>query len=139
MHIHVPAGAVPKDGPSAGVAIASALISLFRDEPIRRDLAMTGELTLTGRVLPVGGVKEKVLGARRAGIKTVLLPRYNEKDLTDLPEEVREDLTFRSVESLDDVVAALFTKPPEGRKAMPPQSRPARSARSKGGGQGCIA
>ncbi|MEW4566492.1 endopeptidase La [Tautonia sp. JC769] len=135
IHIHVPAGAVPKDGPSAGVAIAAALISLFRDEPIRRDLAMTGELTLTGRVLPVGGVKEKVLGARRAGIKTVLIPRYNEKDLIDLSEEVRSDLTFRSVESLDDVVAALFTG--SGSKASGRKSGASKSAsppRSKGAG-----
>jgi ATP-dependent Lon protease len=128
VHIHVPAGAVPKDGPSAGVAIAAALISLFRDEPIRRDLAMTGELTLTGRVLPVGGVKEKVLGARRAGIKSVLLPSYNEKDLTDLPEEVKNDLTFRGVESLDDVVDVLFTKP--SRRPSRPKSGSSRAGRS---------
>jgi ATP-dependent Lon protease len=117
------------------VAIAAALISLFRDEPIRRDLAMTGELTLTGRVLPVGGVKEKVLGARRAGIKTVLIPRYNEKDLIDLSEEVRSDLTFRSVESLDDVVAALFAGPDakaSGKKSG--ASKTATSPRSKGTG-----
>ncbi|WP_390622224.1 endopeptidase La [Tautonia marina] len=135
IHIHVPAGAVPKDGPSAGVAIAAALISLFRDEPIRRDLAMTGELTLTGRVLPVGGVKEKVLGARRAGIKTVLIPRYNEKDLIDLSEEVRSDLTFRSVESLDDVVTALFAEAEPnatGKKSGP--SKSSAKPRSKGSG-----
>jgi ATP-dependent Lon protease len=110
------------------VAIAAALISLFRDEPIRRDLAMTGELTLTGRVLPVGGVKEKVLGARRAGIKSVLLPSYNEKDLTDLPEEVKNDLTFRGVESLDDVVDVLFTKP--SRRPSRPKSGSSRAGRS---------
>jgi len=112
VHVHVPAGAVPKDGPSAGVAIAAALISLFRDTPIRQELAMTGELTLTGRVLPVGGIKEKILGARRAGIKTVLLPLQNEKDLAELPAEVRDDLTFRTVESLDDVVPQLFRETP---------------------------
>ncbi|WP_145276082.1 endopeptidase La [Tautonia plasticadhaerens] len=135
VHIHVPAGAVPKDGPSAGVAIAAALISLFRDEPIHRDLAMTGELTLTGRVLPVGGVKEKVLGARRAGITSVLLPRYNEKDLVDLPEEVKADLTFRGVESLDDVVSALFAKPSK-RPAKPKSgaTRPGKPPGSKGAG-----
>src|SRR5262249_3379538 len=85
VHVHVPAGAVPKDGPSAGVAIAAALISLFRREAIHRNLAMTGELTLTGRVLPVGGVREKILAARRAGITTVLIPRHHEKHLVPLP------------------------------------------------------
>ena len=92
----MPAGAVPKDGPSAGVAIAAALISLFRHKPIHQDLAMTGEVTLTGRVLPVGGVREKILAARRAGIKTVLIPRHNEKDLVELPAEVKADLTFHA-------------------------------------------
>ena len=108
LHIHVPGGAVPKDGPSAGVAIAAALISLFRDQPIQANLAMTGEVTLTGRVLPVGGVREKILAARRAGIETVLLPRHNEKDLVDIPAEVKADLTLRFVDTLDDVVPRLF-------------------------------
>ena len=134
VHIHVPAGAVPKDGPSAGVAIAAALLSLFRDEAVQRDTAMTGELTLTGRVLPVGGVKEKVLGARRAGITTVLIPRYNEKDLDDLSEEVRDDLTFRSVESLDDVVAALFPK----KSRRSPKGKAGSSARPRRGGSPTI-
>ncbi|WP_148596665.1 endopeptidase La [Aquisphaera giovannonii] len=108
VHIHVPAGAVPKDGPSAGVAIASALISLFRDLPIKEALAMTGEVTLTGRVLPVGGVREKVLAARRAGIRTLLIPRHNEKDLVELPADVKADLSFKIVDTLDDVVPRLF-------------------------------
>jgi ATP-dependent Lon protease len=108
LHIHVPAGAVPKDGPSAGVAIASALISLFRNTPIVPNLAMTGEVTLTGRVLPVGGVREKILAARRAGISIVLLPRHNEKDLVDIPAEVKADLTMRLVDTLSDVVPYLF-------------------------------
>ena len=108
LHIHVPGGAVPKDGPSAGVAIAAALISLFRGQPIQANLAMTGEVTLTGRVLPVGGVREKILAARRAGIETVLLPRHNEKDLVDIPAEVKADLTLRFVDTLDDVVPRLF-------------------------------
>jgi ATP-dependent Lon protease len=108
LHIHVPAGAVPKDGPSAGVAIAAALISFFRGEPIVPNLAMTGEVTLTGRVLPVGGVREKILAARRAGIKVVLLPRHNEKDLVDIPAEVKADLTLRLVDTLSDVVPYLF-------------------------------
>ena len=108
VHIHVPAGSVPKDGPSAGVAIAAALISLFREQPIRTELAMTGEVTLTGRVLPVGGMREKILAARRAGIKTLLIPRHNEKDLLELPPEVKADLTFRLVDTLDDVLPRLF-------------------------------
>jgi ATP-dependent Lon protease len=120
VHVHVPAGAVPKDGPSAGVAIAAALMSLFRRQAIHRNLAMTGEVTLTGRVLPVGGVREKVLAARRAGIKTVLLPRHNEKDLVELPAEVKADVTFRPVDTLDDVVAHLFHARP---KAEGPRAR----------------
>ncbi|MBV8487234.1 MAG: hypothetical protein JO161_03035, partial [Planctomycetaceae bacterium] len=108
VHIHVPAGAVPKDGPSAGVAIAAALLSLFRKQPILTELAMTGEVTLTGRVLPVGGVRDKVLAARRAGIKTILLPRHNEKDLVELPPDVKADLTFRLIDTLDDVLPRLF-------------------------------
>jgi ATP-dependent Lon protease len=120
VHIHVPAGAVPKDGPSAGVAIAAALLSLFRERPIGSELAMTGELTLTGRVLPVGGVREKVLAARRAGIRRVLIPDHNAKDLKDLPPEVRADLQFQTVSTLDDVVARLFDDAPArgaGRRA----------------------
>ncbi len=117
LHIHVPAGAVPKDGPSAGVAIAAALISLFRGKPIQPDLAMTGEVTLTGRVLPVGGVREKILAARRAGIKSVLIPRHNEKDLVDIPAEVKADLSLHLVNTLDDVVPRLFESLP--RRAEP--------------------
>jgi ATP-dependent Lon protease len=115
LHIHVPAGAVPKDGPSAGVAIAAALISLFRGKPIQQNLAMTGEVTLTGRVLPVGGVREKILAARRAGIRVVLIPRHNEKDLVEIPAEVKADLSLQLVDTLDDVVDELFSR--AGRKA----------------------
>jgi ATP-dependent Lon protease len=102
-HIHVPAGAIPKDGPSAGVAIATALASEMSGRPVRRDVAMTGEVTLRGRVLPIGGVKEKVLGAHRAGITHVVLPKENEADLEDVPEEVRGQLTFHPVETLAEV------------------------------------
>jgi ATP-dependent Lon protease len=119
LHIHVPGGAVPKDGPSAGVAIAAALISLFRDKPIVANLAMTGEVTLTGRVLPVGGVREKILAARRAGIETVLLPRHNEKDVVDIPPEVKADLTLRFVDTLDDVVPRLFAVTPRATSNQP--------------------
>ena len=108
VHIHVPAGAVPKDGPSAGTAMTTALTSLFTDVPVRSDTAMTGEITLTGLVLPIGGVKEKVLAARAAGIKQVILPKANEKDLRDLPEDVRKELTFTFAERIEQVLAAAL-------------------------------
>ena len=111
IHIHVPAGAVPKDGPSAGITMATALISAVSGRKVRSDLAMTGELTLTGRVLPIGGVKEKVLGAVRAGIKEFILPAENEADLEDLPEVVRETLTIHLVEDLDRVIDLALRTP----------------------------
>ncbi|MGC8968957.1 MAG: S16 family serine protease, partial [Thermus sp.] len=104
IHIHVPAGAIPKEGPSAGVAIVSALVSALTEVPVRHDIAMTGEITLTGRVLPIGGVKEKVLGARRAGIREVILPKQNEPDLSDIPKPLRQNMTFHFVEHLDEVL-----------------------------------
>ena len=103
-HIHVPAGAIPKDGPSAGIAIATALVSEMSGRAVRRDVSMTGEITLRGRVLPIGGLKEKVLGAHRAGIKHVIIPKANEADLEDVPEEVRETLTFHPVQTLEEVL-----------------------------------
>jgi ATP-dependent Lon protease len=125
VHVHVPAGAVPKDGPSAGVAIAAALLSLFRREAIHQNLAMTGEVTLTGRVLPVGGVREKVLAARRAGIKKVLIPHHNEKDLVELPPEVRADVDFHVVKTIDDVVPHLFpAKRPAAGTTRPAKASP---------------
>jgi len=124
VHVHVPAGAVPKDGPSAGVAIAAALISLFRNQALRRDLAMTGELTLTGRVLPVGGIRDKVLAARRAGVAGVVLPEHNLKDLAELPPEVKADLAFYPVATLDDAVARLLSADPAPpRRSRPPKAR----------------
>jgi ATP-dependent Lon protease len=105
VHIHVPAGAIPKDGPSAGVTMATALVSALSGRPARNDVAMTGEITLSGRVLPIGGVKEKVLGAVRAGISTIVLPKVNEADLEDLPEEIRETLTIHLVEELGEALA----------------------------------
>jgi ATP-dependent Lon protease len=102
----VPAGAIPKDGPSAGVAMVTALATLYTKCPARTDTAMTGEITLSGLVLPVGGIKEKVLAARRAGIRHVILPKENEKDLRDLPDHVRHELEFTLAERIDDVLDA---------------------------------
>jgi ATP-dependent Lon protease len=108
VHIHVPAGAVPKDGPSAGVAMVTALTSLYTGFPVRQDTAMTGEITLTGLVLPVGGIKEKVLAARRAGIRQVILPKENEKDLRDVPDSVRQEMTFIFAEGVEEALLAAI-------------------------------
>ncbi len=114
IHLHVPAGAVPKDGPSAGVTIATALVSLLTGRRVRDDVGMTGEITLRGQLLPVGGIKEKVLAAHRAGLKTVILPKQNQKDLDDVHEEVRESLKFILAERVDDVFEAALL--PDGRE-----------------------
>ncbi len=112
VHVHVPAGAIPKDGPSAGVALVTALVSLMSQRPVHANLAMTGEVTLSGRVLPVGGIKEKVLGAKRAGVRTVILPLRNEKNLLeDVPREVRETMTFHLVDSVDQVLDLALEEP----------------------------
>jgi ATP-dependent Lon protease len=110
IHVHVPAGAVPKDGPSAGIAMFTALASLFSNRPVRSDVAMTGEITLRGLVLPIGGLKEKSLAAMRAGISTVIIPKLNEKDLVDVPEEAKQKLKFVPVENVDEVLAAALEK-----------------------------
>ncbi|MDX1771374.1 MAG: S16 family serine protease, partial [Planococcaceae bacterium] len=104
IHIHVPEGGVPKDGPSAGITIATALVSALSKRPIKREVGMTGEITLRGRVLPIGGVKEKTLSAHRAGLTTIILPKDNERDIEDIPESVREDLTFKLVSHADEVL-----------------------------------
>jgi ATP-dependent Lon protease len=109
VHIHVPAGAIPKDGPSAGITMATALVSAISGRKVRRDVSMTGELTLTGRVLPIGGVKEKVLGAVRAGIREIILPIDNEVDIEDIPADVQKHITFHLAETLDDVIAVALT------------------------------
>jgi ATP-dependent Lon protease len=108
VHIHVPSGAIPKDGPSAGITMATALASSYVGKPVRNDTAMTGEISLSGLVLPVGGIKEKVLAAHRAGIRRIILPRPNEKDLKDVPQEVRDDLTFIPVERIEEVLGSAF-------------------------------
>jgi ATP-dependent Lon protease len=108
IHIHVPSGAIPKDGPSAGVTIVTALVSLLTGKPARRNVAMTGEITLTGRVLAIGGLKEKVLAAHRAGVKTVLAPSRNRDDLEDLPDNVRQELEFRFIDEAAEAVAAVL-------------------------------
>lgn len=108
LHIHVPSGAIPKDGPSAGITMATALASSYIGKPVRSDTAMTGEISLSGLVLPVGGIKEKVLAAHRAGIKRVILPKANDKDLKDVPQEVREDMTFILVERIEEVLPSAF-------------------------------
>jgi len=110
IHVHVPAGAVPKDGPSAGIAMFTALASLFSKRPVRPDVAMTGEVTLRGLVLPIGGLKEKSLAAMRAGISTVIIPKLNEKDLVDVPEEAKQKLKFVPVENVDEVLAVALEK-----------------------------
>ena len=116
IHIHLPEGAVPKDGPSAGATLATALISAFTERPIRNDVAMTGEITLRGRVLPVGGVREKALAARRAGIRTFILPRKNERDLLDIPKHLRQDVRFVLVDRIEEVLEAALIPPPSQEK-----------------------
>jgi ATP-dependent Lon protease len=111
FHVHVPAGAVPKDGPSAGVAMVTALASLLTDRSVRATVGMTGEVTLQGRVLPIGGVKQKVLAAHRAGLKEVILPKRNEGDLDDVPEQIRNEVTFHLAETVDQVLAIALESP----------------------------
>jgi ATP-dependent Lon protease len=111
IHVHVPEGATPKDGPSAGVAMATSIVSVLTGIPISKTIAMTGEITLRGRVLPIGGLKEKLLAALRGGLKIVLIPGDNEKDLVDIPDNVKKSLTIIPVETLDDVLKHALTKP----------------------------
>jgi ATP-dependent Lon protease len=127
VHVHVPSGAIPKDGPSAGIAMATAIVSMLTGRPVRRDVAMTGEVTLRGRSLEIGGLKEKSLAAHRAGIRTVLIPAANQKDLVDVPEEVRKQLTFVPVKTMDEVLAHALA---DGKAKSP--ARAAAKAKKKG-------
>ncbi|HZE29292.1 MAG TPA: endopeptidase La [Gaiellaceae bacterium] len=122
VHIHVPAGAVPKDGPSAGVTIATAIASLVRGEPVAEDVGMTGEITLTGQVLPIGGIREKVLAAQRYGLKRIVMPRDNEPELAELPEDAREELDFILADTIEDVFAVAFSSPGRSRPQAAPTS-----------------
>jgi len=113
VHIHVPEGATPKDGPSAGIAMCTALVSVATQIPVRADVAMTGEITLRGEVLPIGGLKEKLLAARRGGIKTVVIPKENERDLAEIPANITENLTITAVKWIDEVLAVALERVPD--------------------------
>ena len=135
IHVHVPAGAIPKDGPSAGVAMFIALASLLTDRAVRGDLAMTGEISLRGLVLPVGGIKEKVVAAARAGLRTVMLPMRNKKDLEDVPASAQAALEFRWIEHVDEAVEIALGLKPTRRPESPTPAAPADGSRSRGGGR----
>ncbi len=126
LHIHVPAGAIPKDGPSAGITMATAIVSALTGIPVRKDVAMTGEITLRGRVLPIGGLKSKILAAHLAGASTVILPKRNEKDLRDIPEEIRRQMKLVLVETMDQVLESALRRRPAALPAQSPESQPER-------------
>ncbi|HWU40963.1 MAG TPA: S16 family serine protease, partial [Candidatus Acidoferrum sp.] len=130
VHIHVPAGAIPKDGPSAGITMATALISALTRMPVRRDVAMTGEITLRGKVLPIGGLKEKALAARRMGIKTVVVPTKNDKDVKELPANVKRGMQFVYVDDMDQVLKVALVKRATPRRPAPTASERRVAARA---------
>ncbi|VFS52208.1 Lon protease [Budvicia aquatica] len=121
IHVHVPEGATPKDGPSAGTAMCTALVSCLTGNPVRADVAMTGEITLRGHVLPIGGLKEKLLAAHRGGIKTVLIPFENKRDLEDIPDNIIADLDIHPVERIEEVLALALVNPPLGAQPVSPK------------------
>lgn len=125
VHVHIPEGAIPKDGPSAGIALTTAIVSAFTKIPVRKDVAMTGEITLRGRVIEIGGLKEKILAAHRAGVKTVVIPENNKKDLEDIPQYVLDDLNFEFVKHLDEVLKIALIRPPQASSRRLPISPPA--------------
>ena len=128
IHIHIPEGAIPKDGPSAGITICTALISAYTGREVRKDVGMTGEITLRGHVLPVGGIREKVLSAHRSGLKTVILPKRNAKDLVDVPKRARSELQLVLVDHIDKVLEVAL-KPPKSNSAR--HQRVSRKAKTK--------
>ena len=128
IHIHVPAGAVPKDGPSAGVTMATAIVSLITGRPVSEKVGMTGEITLTGQVLQIGGVREKVLAAQRAGLEKVILPRENEADLVDLPQETRDQVEFILADAIEEVLAQAFDEAEAGHRPAVATDRQAAAA-----------
>ena len=128
IHIHVPAGAIPKDGPSAGITIATALYSVISGQKVRRDVAMTGEVTLRGRVLPIGGLKEKALAALRVGIHNVIIPEQNKKELVEIPENIRKKMKFHPVKDMDEVIGLAFRKTVKTARTHKARSRKSRRA-----------
>ena len=134
IHIHVPDGATPKDGPSAGIAMCTALVSCLTGNPVKSEVAMTGEISLRGKVLPIGGLKEKLLAAHRGGIKTVIIPKDNVKDLEEIPENAKRDLNIHAVETIDEVLSIALENPPSGVEfvKLEPISTVKNSRRKKG-------